>query len=585
MNYPLCIVNMCKKHLRQTMSPGKYRSIILKLLMITTGPLSVDILREILQYIEAPDELTDPNIRKIISRIQSDPDFQLEKNEKGEFLLLNKPEFVAENLFGPDDAKLFKIDTNKLVECAKNTPVLPNMNENEFIYNTFTIISNLNATSKRAFDRIPTVHFINPNDYTDSAICEFKEEENISHILHSAIIHSTNYGDDLFSDKAAKYLDKLSICYPYQSNDILLVPDISRCNETSADVKATEQISQELIIQVLQKGDGMVLMLAKAFENECATVSAFIQHIYNLANMLPNEYNVESEPWFLILQLLEKYGDTPTAKIHLLLKTLATKSNVSALTSYNQAVNNEITNYRKRMYNLLLDKYAPLSDDFTKETGLPTGQMLILDSPVNIIKDLPLLFPCDLSADVISTCFKNLGIKAWSIPSFYEAWPPHTRPVTYKSNQNLSDRLYLRNSMNFNGFTVSIENISADMGGLLRTIHYLSRPYNGIHNTVLIALISDDYMLANGQHLFESDALYRKNASTAQDTTQSSEQEKLLQVLYSEDYIVKGNYKYLQIFTSDILFLTYSQFEEAKHARVYPWIYNYETEEFMLRGR
>lgn len=585
-NYPLNLINLYKNDFRKNMSATKYRTTLLKLLMLSTGPLSTTVVKQALRLIDAPDELADDNIRQVISRIHSDNDFLFDKNESDEYVTLDDPISAFAKL-SSEKNPFINIDSDTFANFLAETPVPSSTDGYQLIFNNFSAISNLMASDvANSFNGSPisTIQFSNYNKNTDTSSCIINAGDHTQHNLISIATDLTDGEDNLITEKAARSIDRLNICYPYKPADLCIVPDIRQCNVCTCDLLNEEKVIKSLLLKSLHNGRDTLILFAKIFETEYPTISDFIQHIYDLTDSLSKKTNIESEHWFLILKLLEPYGDTPTSELNILLNRITKNAEPSLFRALQKKINEETNEQKKLMYEYLSTKYNPLAESFTLEPGIPSGQMVIFESPIKLLSSIPYLHTCDLSFDLLPTIFKNIGMNFWSYNTIFHEWPLRTLALECMYKDGLPNPLHLRNAMKLNGCTVAIENISADIGGLMRVSHFLNTKMGRYRDILLIALVSDDYMLADGKHLFESKSLYQKPISNTHELTLSATSRNIFHFLFSQKYNHRGNHKYLPFYRTDIAFLTYSQFEEAKHTRVYPWIYNYESEEFIHRG-
>lgn len=149
---------------------------------------------------------------------------------------------------------------------------------------------------------------------------------------------------------------------------------------------------------------------------------------------------------------------------------------------------------------------------------------------------------------------------------------------------------FMRNCFTFNGLQVCIENISHDIGGMLRTIEYMKIPSGLRPGTLLVCLVSDDLILADGtsifsNHLFEE---WRKGTKhkeiffrgTAERIYAGQLHEQLLSDYRRINNLPGPFYQYpdelylpfLYDQTQDYCVLTYSEFKRAFTESVCPWI-------------
>lgn len=583
-NYPVELINNCKLQFRETMSAGMFRTTILKLLMLATGPLTTETVKHALCYIEAPTEISDDNLRQIMSRLRSDNDFNVLVTETGEFLSLTDPIFTARTLF-KDSNPFTIIDSDLLVDCIKNNSASASTDEDQSIINNYSVLSNLNALNTLDYDVISTIQFSEYNEHTHTYPSIINAGEHSQYNLLSILTDSSDELGDPITEKAERALDKLSICHQFNPVNIMFVPNLVHCHVNTSDLKDNEKLMKALLTQAVLNGKGMLLMLAKVLETDYPTVNGFIQHLHDLTDSLPKECNIKSEAWFSILKLLEGYGDSPTSEIHRLINGFSKHCEPSMISILNKRINETTNQQRQMVFKYFAEKHSPWSDNFTVESGIPTGQMVIFESPTKLLPSVPYLYTCDLSFETIFKIFKNIGMNFWSYDIVFHAWPPQTLPVACSSDRNQDYPLYLRNTMRLNGSTVAIENISADMGGLLRVSYFLNREVSTVPEVTIIALVSDDYILADGNHLFTSKTLYNQPHPNSEKNTLSAGFKNVLEFLIGEKTTQKNHYKYLPFYKKDVVFITYSQFEEAKHSRVYPWLYNYKTDEIIFRGR
>lgn len=134
--------------------------------------------------------------------------------------------------------------------------------------------------------------------------------------------------------------------------------------------------------------------------------------------------------------------------------------------------------------------------------------------------------------------------------------------------------LYGRNTYSYGGITLCFENISDDLGGLLRLQAYLSLPYGEQPNIMMIALVDGNtFELANGTSLYGKSLDVNTNYAGNRVDSLLSRQEKVL-ARFLKDHPIPVQDEYVPFwlpYSQDIIFLTYEEFQKAFQEPVSPW--------------
>lgn len=179
---------------------------------------------------------------------------------------------------------------------------------------------------------------------------------------------------------------------------------------------------------------------------------------------------------------------------------------------------------------------------------------------------------------------KNCGILS-DMDHFLSFTP--SRPCRYwnidnGSNTSLQYDTILNNSFQFqreNGdlLTIFIENISDDIGGYLRVCRYLKLPPGFLKNTLLLLIIRDDLVLADGGSVWEGGLYYnteRTDIFRFTDSQTGQAGKTGLQVL---DHFISqckdSSLPYLYNYTQDYAYVTYTDLQAAVSQSVFPVTY------------
>ena len=125
--------------------------------------------------------------------------------------------------------------------------------------------------------------------------------------------------------------------------------------------------------------------------------------------------------------------------------------------------------------------------------------------------------------------------------------------------------------------TVLIENLSSDMGGLIRARDYVRLPPTARENTIMIMLMNDREELADGSYLKEG-TLYNQWGSEEHITDQAAMGMALLAKKVAPAMTALGtgyafeSVPFLMNSTQDYIMLHYSEFLQALQRPVRPWI-------------
>ena len=125
--------------------------------------------------------------------------------------------------------------------------------------------------------------------------------------------------------------------------------------------------------------------------------------------------------------------------------------------------------------------------------------------------------------------------------------------------------------------TVLIENLSSDMGGLIRARDYVRLPPASRENTIMIMLMNDREEMADGSYLKEG-TLYNQWGSEEHITDQAAMGMALLAKKVAPTMSAFGtgyafeSLPFLMNSTQDYIMLHYSEFLQALQSPVRPWI-------------
>lgn len=294
------------------------------------------------------------------------------------------------------------------------------------------------------------------------------------------------------------------------------------------------------------------------------------------------------------------YGKMPVSLLPQCMETLCNIPDIEPVST---------SNYSERKRNLFYKMIAQKGDAYGITTITPVqgstgsllrGMMLGCIDATKISELMPFLFPEILLKTKAEAFMHNISLtsspNAWTFspnPRHYPRSVPLRGDSTRVSYGMYSERYgtFIRNCFNVNGLTVCIENISHDIGGFIRTVEYMKMPTSLRPRTLLICLVADDGIMANGESIYQN-GLYHdwKEQETGERliSFRGTEQpfspafmyERALKDYHrandlSMPYILPETGLYLPFltdYTQDYCVLTYSEFRRALNEPVQPWI-------------
>lgn len=204
-------------------------------------------------------------------------------------------------------------------------------------------------------------------------------------------------------------------------------------------------------------------------------------------------------------------------------------------------------------------------------SGLRNGMSLSCLSKFDFEQELPFLFPELQYREQLGILLYHLGIvkSAAIVSSVYSL------PLFSERGVEGVDTVY-RCVFMVGDLTVLIENLSSDLGGLIRARDYVRIPPAARPNTIMIMLMNDKEELADGSYLKEG-SLYRQ----AGDGSHLSERTSMGLALHTKKLAENvssyesgyhfDNIPYLMNHTQDYIMLHYSEFMKALKEPICPW--------------
>lgn len=204
-------------------------------------------------------------------------------------------------------------------------------------------------------------------------------------------------------------------------------------------------------------------------------------------------------------------------------------------------------------------------------SGLRNGMSLSCLSKFDFEKELPFLFPELQYRKQLGILLYHLGIvnEAVSVSSVYSL------PLFEEKGVEGIDTVY-RCVFMVDDLTVLIENLSSDLGGLIRARDYVRIPPAARPNTIMIMLMNDREELADGSYLKEG-SLYRQAGDGSNISERTSmglalHTKKLAENVFSyESGYHFYNIPYLMNHTQDYIMLHYSELIKALKEPICPW--------------
>ena len=204
--------------------------------------------------------------------------------------------------------------------------------------------------------------------------------------------------------------------------------------------------------------------------------------------------------------------------------------------------------------------------------GLRNGMSLCCNSHQDFEKEIPYLFPELYFRDQFGVLLFHLGIIKESI----KVSSVYALPLFEEQDLDGIGTVY-RCVFMAGELTVLIENLSSDMGGLIRARDYVRLPLAVRENTIMIMLMNDREELADGSYLKEG-TLYNQWGSEEHITDQAAIGMALLAKKVAPAMTAFGtgyafeSVPFLMNSTQDYIMLHYSEFLQALQRPVRPWI-------------
>lgn len=136
-----------------------------------------------------------------------------------------------------------------------------------------------------------------------------------------------------------------------------------------------------------------------------------------------------------------------------------------------------------------------------------------------------------------------------------------------------------------NNYYILIEDVSQDLAALYRCSEYMNMPHSDYIGSLLIMLIDDNYQLANGEILWESNHFKRIEPTLYFSAHGGShfESETVLQNSYDKAIFTNGPVPLYMDKSLDMAFITYTEWESLNTQTGSLWIYNPEKHEIVRR--
>ena len=204
--------------------------------------------------------------------------------------------------------------------------------------------------------------------------------------------------------------------------------------------------------------------------------------------------------------------------------------------------------------------------------GLRNGMSLSCNSHQDFEKEIPYLFPELYFRDQFGVFLYHLGITMENV----KVSSVYALPLFEEQDVEGIGTVY-RCVFMVGELTVLIENLSSDMGGLIRARDYVRLPPTARENTIMIMLMNDREELADGSYLKEG-TLYNQWGSEEHITDQAAMGMALLAKKVAPAMTALGtgyafeSVPFLMNSTQDYIMLHYSEFLQALQRPVRPWI-------------
>lgn len=204
--------------------------------------------------------------------------------------------------------------------------------------------------------------------------------------------------------------------------------------------------------------------------------------------------------------------------------------------------------------------------------GLRNGMSLSCNSHQDFEQEIPFLFPELYFREQFGVFLYHLGItkEAVKVPFVYAL--PLFEDQDVEGIGTVYRCVFMAGEL-----TIVIENLSLDMGGLIRARDYVRLPPAARENTIMIMLMNDREELADGSYLKEG-TLYNQWGSEEHITDQAAMGMALLAKKVAPTMTAFGtgyafeSVPFLMNSTQDYIMLHYSEFLQALKEPVRPWI-------------
>lgn len=353
------------------------------------------------------------------------------------------------------------------------------------------------------------------------------------------------------------------------------------------------------------------LLLHKDIATDISTIDAMFgayTHIYSdahshkVANLtawirknMPNRNDVarlKKCRWYKILMIIEEYADTrgdilaePAAE-HLELRNL--QSCISVLRSkygrkaaglVTYKTENDIYKLAKALYSAITRKFE-FFEKFHYEHFDTFGGMAITCQPLGVAwKHMEITYAGHYMRKDLEKIVVNMGL----LPTATITAEPEVRPIVLHDKYpvlSCRNAFVCQHKSIYNETTtlrICIEDLSSDIGGLMRAQKFLTLADGSAPYTVMIALVNNNLKTATGNHI-ESIWSYERGTEKIYIGSGgiSAYKAKVNDIVgYSEALGKTGKDKRYPIAMKnrkEIIFLTYSQFLKAASEKVLPWI-------------
>lgn len=302
-------------------------------------------------------------------------------------------------------------------------------------------------------------------------------------------------------------------------------------------------------------------------------VPSFREFYHFLEEKAMGDKEVVKTGWYRILDFAYRYldaetveeaevleperGNIPLTALPALLTDLK-KENLSATAVITSTSDSTFLGTKRQALFNRVCKYINDCVTSGKSCGILSGMPVVATIQEQFWRDLFFVFPLLHIADSDVVRFRNIGIAA-----AHETLK-RTTPITM-SISTLS--VTFRQTVRFGNTQIIFENVSEDIGGLLRTVYYMNMSRNKYPHTLLIALVGNDLRLADGGSLCETNILNNQMASS----NSGSIGKYIISLLEKQNSLGKGICQNIAS-GAGLVFMTYHDFDKSRYMPSVPFI-------------